>query len=198
MSLFETIGAVVGIIYLILEYRANRWLWLFGALMPLFYIYIFFKQQLYANAAINVYYLGASVYGAVCWAKAARNTEQSSSELTPTRMPSHMWWMLAVVAILLTLLITLLLHQLGESSEALIDGLTTALSIVGMWMMAKRYYQQWICWMVVEPLMVLLSIRTGMYPTAIMYLVYCVIVWLGYRRWKNLYEQSQPTQGLSS
>ena len=193
VSLVESIGAVVGIVYLILEYRANRWLWLFGALMPLFYIFIFLQQKLYANMALNVYYLGASVYGAWCWWGRRETTDDATPvDNTPVAMPGRLWWVLAAVATGLTLLITVVLHLLGESHMAWLDGLTAALSIVGMWMMAKKYYQQWLCWIVVEPIMLLLSLLSDLYPTALMYVVYCVIAVLGYRRWRQLALQAQP------
>ncbi len=43
MQTLEIIGAVIGLIYLYLEYKANRWLWLFGVIMPVVYIVIFCK-----------------------------------------------------------------------------------------------------------------------------------------------------------
>jgi len=41
MQTIEIIGAVIGIIYLILEYKANKWLWPVGVLMPIVYVWIF-------------------------------------------------------------------------------------------------------------------------------------------------------------
>lgn len=190
MSFVEAVGAVVGIIYLVLEYKANAWLWLFGLLMPLFYIYLFFKNTLYANAAINIYYVAASVYGLLCWRGLIGSKGQGESPITS--MPKGLWLPLAAIVLGLAGLLGWLLGYLGESQAALLDGFTSALSVVGMWMLAKGYYQQWLCWIVVEPVMVVMSIITGMYPTAVMYLVYCVIAVMGYLRWKRQYDSQSP------
>lgn len=42
MEYIEIAGAVIGLLYLYLEYRASVYLWPVGVVMPLFYIYIFF------------------------------------------------------------------------------------------------------------------------------------------------------------
>lgn len=185
VNLFEAVGAIVGIIYLLLEYKAHPWLWFFGLLMPLFYIYIFFDQHLYANAAINVYYVGASIYGILCWRGLIGSKQSDASPIAS--MPRKALAPLVAVTAVLTIALALVLEQLGESEAVWLDGFTAALNIVGMFMLARGWYQQWICWIIVEPVMVAMSLLTGMYPTAVMYMVYCVIAVLGYLRWKKEY-----------
>lgn len=188
MDKIEIIGAIIGIIYLILEYKANSWLWLFGVLMPLFYIYLFFHNTLYANAVINIYYVGASIYGFWNWKKmeaekAKGQMDEGASVISS--MPKRAWWPILGLLAICTAVLTWVLQLLGESNVALLDGFTAALNVVGMYMLAKGWYQQWLCWIIVEPIMVILSLMTGMYPTAVMYLVYCVIAVLGYLRWRR-------------
>lgn len=185
INLFEAVGAIVGIIYLLLEYKAHPWLWFFGLLMPLFYIYLFFDQRLYANATINVYYVWASVYGILCWRGILGSRQKDESPITS--MPRSALWPTVGSIAVVTLVLTLVLQWLGESQVAWLDGFTAALNVVGMFMLARGWYQQWICWIIVEPVMVVMSLLTGMYPTAVMYLVYCVIAVMGYLRWKKEY-----------
>lgn len=187
MDTIEIIGAIVGIVYLILEYKANPWLWLFGLLMPLFYIYLFFKNELYANAVINVYYVCASIYGILCWKGIIGSKKNEESPITA--MPRKVLLPLLAITVVLTVGLAITLQWLGESQVAWLDGFTAALNVVGMFMLAKGWYQQWICWIIVEPIMVVMSLITGMYPTAVMYLVYCVIAVMGYVRWKNEYSR---------
>lgn len=185
INLFEALGAIVGIIYLLLEYKAHPWLWFFGLLMPLFYIYIFFSQHLYANAAINVYYVGASVYGILCWRGIIGSKKEEESPIST--MPRRALLPILAATAALTILLAIVLNKLGESQAIWLDGFTAALNIIGMFMLARGWYQQWICWIIVEPVMVVMSLIIGMYPTAVMYLVYCVIAVMGYLRWKREY-----------
>ena len=63
----EIIGTVVGILYLWLEYRASIYLWIAGIIMPAVYIFVYYDAGLYADFGINIYYLGAAIYGWMMW-----------------------------------------------------------------------------------------------------------------------------------
>ncbi|MBS5980461.1 MAG: nicotinamide mononucleotide transporter, partial [Dysgonomonas mossii] len=43
------VGAIIGLIFLYLEYKANVWMWAASIVMAAFYIYIFYSTQLYAS-----------------------------------------------------------------------------------------------------------------------------------------------------
>lgn len=59
----EIAGTVVGFIYLWQEVKASIWLWLTGIVMPAIYTVVFFENGLYADFAIQVYYILAALYG---------------------------------------------------------------------------------------------------------------------------------------
>lgn len=63
----EIIGTIVGLVYLWLEYRASIYLWIAGIIMPAIYIFVYYDAGLYADFGINIYYLGAAVYGWMMW-----------------------------------------------------------------------------------------------------------------------------------
>ena len=63
----EIAGTCVGLIYLWLEYKASIYLWIVGVVMPAIYIFVYYEAGLYADFAINVYYLLAAAYGWLSW-----------------------------------------------------------------------------------------------------------------------------------
>ena len=67
MDYLELTAAELGLVYLYFEYRASAWLWVPSILMPALYLGVFYEAGLYADLAINVYYIVASVYGLACW-----------------------------------------------------------------------------------------------------------------------------------
>ena len=66
------------------------------------------------------------------------------------------------------------------------DAFTTALSIVGMWMLARKWLEQWWVWMLVDVVSCGLYIYKGIYFYAALYGIYAVVAWYGYRKWKGL------------
>lgn len=77
MNYLETIGTAVGLAYLWLEYRASIWLWLAGIVMPAIYIFVYYSSGFYADMAVNVYYLGAGIYGWFMWRKRGGSGEEA-------------------------------------------------------------------------------------------------------------------------
>ena len=63
----EIIGTLVGLLYLWLEYKASIYLWIAGIIMPAIYIFVYYNAGLYADFGINIYYLGAAIYGWMMW-----------------------------------------------------------------------------------------------------------------------------------
>ena len=175
------IASLIGIIYLLLEYRASVWLWAVGFVMDALYCWIYLDGQFYANAGIYLYYMAVCLWGGWLWLRRRQREE------APTcAMPRRGWLWVGMATAVLTAGLTWLLGLLGESELALLDALTSAASIVGMVMMARGYYQQWVVWMVVNPIYVLFNLLAGLPWMALMFAVYSVVSVLGYRRWKKL------------
>ena len=95
----EIIGTLVGLLYLWLEYRASIYLWIAGIIMPAIYIFVYYNAGLYADFGINIYYLGAAIYGWTMWKygaflrrtilkRKASEAENRQQELPITRMPA--------------------------------------------------------------------------------------------------------------
>lgn len=184
INLLEILAAIVGLIYLILEYKASAWLWLFGVISPILYVYEFYINGVYANMAIQIYYVIACIYGIIVW-KGMIAKSQNNEEPSIGSMPRRYVFPTIIITLTLCITIPLVLKLYTDSTVWLFDGISTALSIVGMWMLAKKYYQQWILWIIVEPIVIATSLQAEMYATALLYVVYTVIAIMGYIKWKK-------------
>ncbi len=186
----EVFGALVGILYIILEYRASVWLWPVGVVMPLIYIYIYFEAGIYADMGINVYFFLAAIYGWIVWLRGrkgddgSKSEELSSSDITRTSR-SEWLWCSAIFAALFALLAYILI-EFTESTVPYCDSFTTALSVVGMWMLAHKRLEHWIVWIVVDAVSTALYIEKGLYPTAALYALYTVIATGGHFKWRKM------------
>lgn len=135
--ILEIIGTVVGILYLWLEYRASIYLWIAGIIMPAVYIFVYYDAGLYADFGINIYYLGAAIYGWMMWKYGAflrrtilrrkgagqkgedTRTEEQKLELPITHMPARYLLPLTAVFIAALLGIAWILINFTDSKCAL-------------------------------------------------------------------------------
>lgn len=185
----EIIGTLIGLVYLWLEYRASIYLWIASIIMPAVYLFVYYDAGLYADFGINIYYLLAAVYG--WWVWKYGNKEKQGEELPITRMPRGKWKMAAAMYLVFQLLIAWILIRYTDSNVPWCDAFTTALSMVAMWMLARKYLEQWLVWIVVDVVSVALYLYKGLFFTAGLYALYAIIAVYGYWNWKNMMEQKK-------
>ena len=188
LSALDIVGAAIGLVYVFSEYRASRWFWPSSLLMAAFYAVINFRIGWYANAGICVYNFVMSVYGLLVWRGLLVGTRRAASaeERPIGSCPARYWPWLLVATAALTVAFRFILALLGEATLPWLDGLSAALGIVGMWMLSQKYWQQWIFWLVSEPILVYIYLRSGYPASAVMYAVYEVFCIMGIIRWKRL------------
>lgn len=195
MSILELIGVVVGLIYLYLEYHANIWLWAANIVMPAIYIFVYHDAGFYADMGINIYYLIISIYGWYKWRFV--KTKRVEKEVPITHTPIKMILPLIVVTIAVFVAICYVLINFTDSTVPYGDSFTTAVSIVGMWMLARKFVEQWLVWLVVDVVCVALYVYKGLYPTAGLYALYSAIAVVGYIKWLKLMKQQNETDCIA-
>ena len=188
MEYLEIIGTIVGLIYLWLEYHASIYLWVASIVMPLIYIFIYHDAGLYADMGINIYYVIASIYGIICWrwGISRKNKQKASTELKIAHTPTSRISPLSIISIVLTFAIAYILITFTDSNVPWWDSVTTSLSIVAMWMMARKYIEQWWVWIVVDVISAGLYVYKELFLTAGLYALYAIIAYFGYKKWKEL------------
>ena len=182
-QLLEILGTIVGLIYLWLEYKASIYLWVASVIMPAIYLVVFYDAGLYADTAINIYYLIIAIYGFWAW---RRGKDSSAPVLKISHISARQGVAMVALYAVLQVVISLLLLNFTDSTVPWFNGLTSALSVVGMWMLARKYIEQWIVWAVVDILSVGLYLYMGLYLTALLYAAYAIIAIFGYRKWQKL------------
>ena len=179
---FEIIGVIIGLTYLYLSYKANKWLWVAGIVMPIVYVWIFFDSQFYAMMGLNIYYFFACIYGWIRWTRG----ESSETQLKITHTPKRYIVPLTVAGVAIFAFLTILLVYFTDTPVAYGDSFVAALSMLGMWLLAQKYIEQWCVWLVVNVVSCGLFIWQGLYFTAVLFAVYSVISVLGYLKWKRM------------
>jgi len=182
MDTIEILGATIGLVYIVLEYRASWWLWIAGIVMSLFYIYIWATVNCYAWALTYLYYLGANVYGIIVWKK--NSSENSCSGIS--NLPKKYYPVLYSIVLLFTVLIFFVLKRYTDTLIPVSEAFSTALSVIGMWLLAKKYLQHWYVWLVVNAIYAIANLWLGLYFSALLFAVYFVVSVMGLVRWRKL------------
>jgi nicotinamide mononucleotide transporter len=183
----EIFGAVTGIIYVILEIRQTIWLWPVGIITSAVYIWVFYSSRFYADGSLQIYYLIISVLGWYWWMKGSGLRAQGSETkgLIVTRLKLRTALILAAVFVILYFVMWQVLSKFTNSPVPGWDSFITSLSIVATWMLARKIYEHWYLWIIVNLVSSVLFITRGLYPTVILYIIYCVMSFSGLKEWKK-------------
>lgn len=180
--ILQIVGVTLGLLYLWLEYRANTWLWVVGMLMPCVHSVLYFRSGLYADFAMQIYYIAAGLYGLTAWLIGDKRKER---KLEIAHTPLRLVVPLVVIYAVLHIAIYFILVHLTDSSVPFWDSMTTAMSMVAMWMLSRKYMEQWLVWCVVDAVTVGLYLYKGIPLTAGLYTLYTALAIAGYLRWKR-------------
>ena len=181
--ILQIVGVTLGLLYLWLEYKANIWLWVVGMLMPCVHSILYFKSGLYADFAMQIYYITAGLYGLAVWLAGRKRTEKP---LKIAHTPLRLALPLVVIYGVLHASMYFVLVRFTDSTVPFWDSMTTAMSMVAMWMLSRKYVEQWLVWLVVDAITVGLYLYKGIPLTAGLYMLYTALAFVGYLRWRRI------------
>lgn len=186
MNYLEIIGTIVGLVYLWLEYKASIYLWIAGIVMPAIYIIVYYRAGLYADFGLNIYYMGAAVYGYACW---IYQPKLKKAELKICHMPKKRYIYAELAFLAGWGIIYYILITFTDSNVPILDGFINALSIVALWMLARKYVEQWLAWIIVDAVSCGLYAYKGLFFTSGLYGLYTIIAVFGYLKWKKTMQE---------
>ena len=183
--ILEIAGFVLGLLYLWWEYHVDRRMWIAGLLMPAISMFVYFSKGLYADFAMNIYYLAMGVYGFTAWGR--RSTADKKKKGLPVSSMNLRQTLVCVAAFVpVYIFLALWLIYGTDSNVPYADAFTTAGSIIGTWMLARKYLQQWFVWIAVDVVCTVLYIYKGIYFYSFLYAAYTVVAVFGYLKWKQV------------
>ncbi|HEX2969939.1 MAG TPA: nicotinamide riboside transporter PnuC [Bacteroidales bacterium] len=195
-NIIEIFGSVTGIIYVFLEIRQNKLLWPVGIVTSGVYIWVFLTSKFYADMSLQVYYLVISLLGWYWWSKPEKaggnSKKEKSNELHVSRLRLKQAIYTVLVFVLLYGIMWVILSNFTDSPVPEWDSFLTSLSIIATWMLARKIYEHWFIWIVVNSASAVIFFTRGLFPTVILYFVYAVMSVVGLFEWKKSLKHTDP------
>jgi nicotinamide mononucleotide transporter len=181
----ELLASVFGLIYLYFSVKQNILLWVFGLLTSALYIYVYFESRFYADMSLQVYYVVISIYGWLHWTRGG--TDNSTLKVTKTSLKVLSVCVLASLSLWYAIYCIL---QFTNTDVPIGDAFTTAAAIVATWMLARKLLENWLFWIVIDFVSLILYIQKGLWATSVLFLIYTVVAVVGYFSWKRDMEKA--------
>ena len=175
---WEAAAVALALAYLLLAIRESVWCWPAGMASTAIYLALFFDARLYAEAALQVFYLAVAAYGWWHWARPA-----APLPITRWRAGQQLR-ALALVAVLAGINGTLLALY-TEAALPWLDALVSWGSVVATWMVARKVLENWLWWFVIDALGIGIYMARDLWLTAVLFAVYLVMIVFGYATWRR-------------
>ena len=175
---FEILAAILAIIYLLLALKQDIRCWIAWIISSLMYLFVMLYAGLLMESALQIFYVGMGIYGWMQWDKRAA---QDKLSIRRWNKKQHFY---AIGSLLCIVVISGYLLSLNSNAVApYIDSFTTWGAILATFMVAKKVLENWIYWFVIDFVSVFLFLSRELYPTAVLFVIYLVIIVFGYRTW---------------
>lgn len=182
----EWFGVFFSVIQVLLAQRNNINNYLFGIAGIVLAMYVKFHTKLYAEFALDFYYLIMSVYGWIFWKYGKQQSE------TPISFSTKNEWLKAVIIVGVAFtLFFIFLTGFTDSDVPFLDSIVTAFAWAGMWLMAKRKIENWIFLNISNFIAVPLLIHKELYLFAGLTAFLFIVAIFGYKNWYRLIKNQQ-------
>jgi nicotinamide mononucleotide transporter len=182
----ETLAAAFGAVSVYLSVKENVWSWPTAIVNVTLYIVVFWRAKLYADMALQVVYIGISVYGWHQWLHGGAGR----TVLPVTRITRRLAAALVAIGAVSVLLLGTILGRYTDAALPWLDSTTTATSLIAQWMMAKKILENWLVWVAVDVVYIGMFLFKSLALTAVLYAVFLVLSAMGYFQWKKSLEQN--------
>lgn len=178
MPLLSIIALVTGTLGVWLTIKQTIWCWPFALIATLASIFEFYEARLFGDMSLQIFYFFAGVYGWIYW-----NKKQSENfevkKINSKRIPVYLAATISQAVIYYFLLIYF------KGDRPFLDAILTACSLTTTYMMTKKYVENWLIWVFIDATYILLYGLKEMWLFAILYLVFTVIAFYGWLKWKR-------------
>lgn len=218
LSWIEAVGTLAGLLCIWLASLEKVSNYPFGLVNVTLFAVIFFQIQLYASLLLQLFFFAANIYGWYAWSRQTAD-RQAALKIRWLPLPKAIGWALAcVIAIalmtrfidpvfaFLTRLAVWLMNSLGlnvaipqlqPDAFPFWDASMMVLSIVAMILMTRKYVENWLLWVVIDVISVMIFARQGVYAMALEYVILTLIALNGSRLWIKS-AREQHSHALSS
>lgn len=177
----EVIAAICGFICLVLLIRGSIWNFAFGFVQVTLYVWVFYQAKLYADTGLHIVYMGLQIYG---WWNWSRHLAGPTTVAVLPMNGQRVLVLLVLIAIATSAVLGTLLHVYTNASFAYADAFTTCASLLAFVLMTRRYVVNWLFWIAVDVVAIVVYFQKGLYPTVVLYVCFLIMAVVGFYTWQ--------------
>ncbi len=161
--------------------RVIHWGWPLAIISSLMYFALFWRSKLYGDSVLQLFFVVVAFWG---WFQWLRGHRADGSSLQVARLTRQGLALTLAACALLWPATGWFLKTYTDTDVPWWDAFPTAVSLVGQFLLGRKYIENWAVWIVVNAVSVGLFAFKGLWLTVGLYLIFIALSVVGWRAWR--------------
>jgi len=183
ISWLELVAFVLAVWMVVCNIRVNMLAWPLALVSSLMYFALFLDGKLYGEAGLQLLFAALALWG---WWQWRFGRTRDGDKLTVRRLGLQGLVKPALLTLAAWPLLGLFLAKQTDSPLPYWDAFPTVASLLGQWLLARKYEENWPTWIVVNVVSVVLFGLKGYWLTVILYAGFIPMSVIGWRAWRRV------------
>jgi nicotinamide mononucleotide transporter len=189
VSALEIVAFALALVMVVLNMRVNPVAWPLAIVSSLLYVALFWNSRLYGDASLQIFFALVALWG---WWQWLNGTEADGAALHVRSLGPQGRLRVLIALVLAWPLTGLFLKHYTDTDVPWWDAFPTAASVIGQWLLGRKYIENWPAWIVVNVVSVGLFVYKGLWLTVLLYLLFIALSFAGWRAWRRLAAAAVP------
>jgi len=179
----EIAAFVIALAMVAANMRVNPVAWPLAITSSMLYALLFADSRLYGEASLQLFFVVVALWG---WWQWLRGTGAGGAPLVVRHLSPRQRWLVAAATLAAWPLAGLLLQHATDSDVPYFDALPTVASVTGQILLGRKFVDNWPVWVGVNVVSVALFATKGLWLTVLLYALFTVLSFVGWRAWRRL------------
>ena len=176
--MYDLLGALASLVSTYFFIRQDPKAWVVSLLAIVMNSWLYWEKGIYADTCLEAFYFFTTCYGWYRW-----SLHQYEPKNVPKYLTSYQWLYLLLAIVVIYGVVFNLLRTFSNSNVALLDALTTSLSLCAQWLMCHKIMATWVLWFFTDALYAVMYGYKNLPFHTLLMLVYTGMAIAGYILW---------------
>jgi nicotinamide mononucleotide transporter len=179
----EIVAFVLAIAMVVFNIRVHPVAWPLAIVSSLLYFALFWSGRLYGEASLQILFVAVAGWG---WWQWLRGTLPDGSALRVRSLGPRGRAIMIVAWLAAWPAAGGFLMRFTDNDVPWLDAFPTAGSVVGQWLLGRKYVENWPVWVVVNVASVGLFAYKQYWLTVLLYCIFIAMSFVGWKAWRRL------------
>ena len=195
-SWLSIVCGISGVISTVLCAKGKISFYFIGFIQTITYLILAWQNWLVGECIEQIFYLVTMIWGIFLWKKNLKVDENNAAYVEVKKF-SLLMWIVSVFCTIVGTLLTGYCLTLVNSNQPYLDASTNVIAVFAQFMMIKGYREQWMWWMVLNCIMIVIWGRVGNWTMVAMYIAWLLNCGYAWYNWTQLHRTQKYSQEMN-